>query len=60
MDTFVGNIIKPLLRRLGSMGAGALATWGATAEQTAQIEVAIVAISMIGVDLFLSNWMKQK
>lgn len=60
MKAILENIVKPLVRRVGSVAAGALATWGATAEQTAQVEAAVGALALIAVDLWLSNLDKRK
>lgn len=60
MKQILENIVKPLVRRVGSVVAGGLVTWGATAEQAAQIETAVGALALIAVDLWLSNLDKKK
>ena len=60
MKFVLETIVKPMVRRIGSLGAGAVATWGATATQTAQVEAAIAAIALVAVDLWLSNLDKKQ
>ena len=60
MKAILENVIKPLVRRVGSVAAGSLVTWGATAQQAAQVEAAIGALALIAVDLWLSNLDKKK
>jgi hypothetical protein len=47
------NVLKPLMRRLGSMAAGALVTYyGITSPETVQaIEAAALAVAMVIADL---------
>lgn len=56
----VDLIVLPLLRRIGSLVAGAAAAWGATADQSVTIEASLVALLGIAIDLALSRRDKKK
>lgn len=51
MKFFYEQIATPLIRRVGSVGAGVALTYGVTASEATAIELAIVAIGGIGIDL---------
>lgn len=50
----VANVVKPALRRIGTMAASALVTYGLTTDQAVQIESAIMVLGLIAVDFILS------
>jgi len=52
----LSEVVKPFLRRLGSIMAGSLLTFGFAEDQAIQFAEAIVTIGLIGCDLVLSWW----
>lgn len=51
----VDRVVGPAIRRVGSVLAGMLASYGMTVEGSAQVEVAVVALGLFVVDLVISN-----
>lgn len=49
------RVVGPAIRRVGSVLAGMLATYGMTAEGAAQVEVAATALGLFALDLVMSN-----
>lgn len=60
METLVKELAKPLLRRLGSMLAGALVSVGFATEEAVAFETALLALTMLGIDLVLSHMDRKK
>lgn len=60
LQNAIREVVQPLVRRLGSMAAGALVTYGANADQVAAIETAVIAAGLVAVDLLLSHWNRKK
>lgn len=54
LDKLVQEFVKPMLRRVGSMVAGAILVLGATPGQIGEVEAAVVALLTVALDLFLS------
>lgn len=52
----LSEVVKPFLRRLGSIMAGSLLTFGFAEDQAVQVAEAIVTIGLISCDLILSWW----
>lgn len=55
MKFLLSELLAPAARRLGSLAGGALIGAGMAAGTAAQIETAIVAGSLFGVDLLVSH-----
>jgi hypothetical protein len=60
MGILVKELVKPLLRRLGSLIAGALVSIGFATEQAVAFETALIALLMLTVDLVLSHMDRKK
>lgn len=56
LQKLLNEVLAPLVRRLGSMGAGAAITYGANAEQVQAIEAGLVALGLLAVDLIASHF----
>jgi hypothetical protein len=54
-QNLLNGVFLPLLRRLGSLAAGAAVTYGATVDQSLAIEAGVIAASGLVVDLLLSK-----
>ena len=52
----LSEVVKPIVRRLGSIMAGSLITFGFADDQAIQAAEALVTIGLIGCDLVLSYW----
>lgn len=50
------EVLKPIVRRLGSIMAGSLLTFGFAEDQAIQVAEALVTIGLIACDLILSYW----
>lgn len=55
MQKLLSEVLQPVARRLGSLGAGAVLAFGATQANSAIIEEAIVATGLVVIDLVLSH-----
>ena len=53
------ELLKPTLRRLGSMIAGGLITLGVAEEAALAIETGAIAAIAVGADLLWSYWERQ-
>jgi hypothetical protein len=60
MEMLVKELAKPLLRRVGSMIAGALVSIGFATEQAVAFETAAIALLMVTCDLVLSHMDRKK
>lgn len=54
MEFVLNQLAKPIIRRLGSMMAGSLLTFGYTQETAVNFETALTSLGLILVDLVLS------
>jgi hypothetical protein len=52
----LAEVIKPFLRRVGSIMAGSLMAFGFAEDQSVQVAEALVTIMLIGCDLVMSYW----
>lgn len=52
----LSEVVKPVLRRLGSIMAGSLLTFGFAEDQAIQVAEALVTVGLIACDLVLSYW----
>lgn len=52
----LSEVVKPFLRRMGSIMAGSLLTFGFAEDQAVQLAEAIVTIGLISCDLLWSWW----
>lgn len=52
----LSEVVKPVMRRMGSIMAGSLLTFGFAEDQAVQVAEAIVTIGLISCDLVLSWW----
>lgn len=55
MHKLLDKLLLPLLRRLGSILAGAAATIGATQDEIGTIEAALLVLAGLAVDLYNSH-----
>lgn len=60
LSNLLTELLMPLVRRLGSMGAGALVAYGATHENAALIEEAAIAAGLVAIDLLVSHLNRKK
>jgi hypothetical protein len=51
----IGEILKPLIRRAGSVMGGSLIGLGLAQEQALQLETASISLLLVLADLILSN-----
>jgi hypothetical protein len=54
VELLMTEILLPLARRLGSIGAGALVAYGVTSANAAMVEEILVAVLLIAGDLYSS------
>ena len=52
----LSEVVKPFLRRIGSIMAGSLLTFGFAEDQAVQVAEAIVTVALISCDLLWSWW----
>lgn len=50
-QTLLENVLAPVARRVGSLAAGAVLTYGATADQAASVETLVSAMVLLLADL---------
>lgn len=60
LSTVLTELLMPLVRRLGSMGAGALVAYGATTQNAAVFEEAAIAAGLVAIDLLVSHLNRKK
>lgn len=52
----LSEVVKPILRRLGSIMAGSLLTFGFADDQAIQVAEALTTVLLIACDLISSHW----
>lgn len=60
MRKFLSEVLFPLLRRVGSVGAGYLVAQGADAELAQQVVTGGLAAVAIAADLAVSHWERSR
>jgi hypothetical protein len=52
----IKELVKPFVRRLGSLMAGGLITLGIADDQAIQIQEGLTALMLVCIDLYMSYW----